>query len=195
MTGKWWIGGSGKKWLRPNWCTIQALAWCDWGKLQYSMPQPRFEAGTSHMKNSLMLATCLCRSVNTDKCWLIYTLFILSGFSIFLGDHLINYKATSWNEKNIILLYCVKNAYIYCVKNIQPIFINLTDAYFRTLISTKQTNLWGENHSVNVTSQCKLSERPIYPVVIFPVKTAFHNTQIPQAWTREVRCGCGDFTA
>ena len=145
------------------------------------MPQPRFETGTSHMKNSLILATCLCRRVNTDKCWLIYTLIVLSGFSIFLGDHMINYKASSWNKKKLY--------YFIVLKTIQPIFINLTDVYFRILISTKQTNLWGENHSLNVTSQCKLSERPQYPVVMFPVKTAFHNIQIPQAWTREVRCG------
>jgi len=81
------------------------------------------------------------------------------------------------------------------LKSIKPIFNNLTDVYFRTLISTKQTNLWGENHSLKVTSQCKLSESPTYPVVMFPVKTAFHDIQITQAWTREVSVAGGDFTA
>jgi len=33
---------------------------------------------------------------------------------------------------------------LIALKNIQPIFINLTDAYFRTQISPKQTNLCGE---------------------------------------------------
>jgi hypothetical protein len=63
---------------------------------------------------------------------------------------MIHNKVISWNQKQSYYYY-----FIVFKKYTVYIFFKLSDVYFRILISTKQSNLWGKTIPYN-TSKCDI---------------------------------------